>query len=79
MVNSEPLARGVERSYNCVYVQALPYILRAAIDFEARGNGCLIEQCTFENNAGAAIEVLGLKSPQITNLEIRNSRFIKNN
>ncbi|NOY81691.1 MAG: hypothetical protein GXP31_11905 [Kiritimatiellaeota bacterium] len=49
------------------------------IDFEARGNGCLIEQCTFENNAGAAIEVLGLKSPQITNLEIRNSRFIKNN
>ncbi|MCK5802078.1 MAG: right-handed parallel beta-helix repeat-containing protein, partial [Lentisphaeria bacterium] len=52
---------------------------QGGIDFEARGNGCLVEQCTFENNAGAAIEVLGLKSPQITNLEIRNSRFIKNN
>jgi len=49
------------------------------IDFEGHGNGCLIEQCTFENNAGAAIEVLGLKVPQITNLEIRASRFIKNN
>ena len=52
---------------------------QGGIDFEAHGNGCLIEQCTFENNAGAAIEVLGLKSPQVTNLEIRNSRFIKNN
>ena len=49
------------------------------IDFENRGNGCLIDGCTFENNAGAAIEVLGLKSPQTTNIEIRNSRFIKNN
>ena len=49
------------------------------IDFENRGNGCLIEHCTFENNAGAAIEVLGLKSPQTTNIEVRNSRFIKNN
>ncbi len=49
------------------------------IDFENSGNGCLIDRCTFENNAGAAIEVLGLKSPQTTNIEIRNSRFIKNN
>ncbi len=49
------------------------------IDFECRGNGCLIDHCTFENNAGAAIEVLGLKTPQTTNIEIRNSRFIKNN
>jgi len=49
------------------------------IDFENSGNGCLIDRCTFENNAGAAIEVLGLKSPQTTNVEIRNSRFIKNN
>jgi hypothetical protein len=30
-------------------------------------------------NAGAAIEVLGLKTPQTTNIEIRNSRFIRNN
>ncbi|MBT4817715.1 MAG: hypothetical protein HON70_18560, partial [Lentisphaerae bacterium] len=52
---------------------------QGGIDFEALGNGCLVEQCTFENNAGAAIEVLGLKAPQVTNLEIRNNRFIKNN
>lgn len=49
------------------------------IDFEAAGNGSLVDHCTFENNAGAAIEVLGLRSPQTTNVEIRNSRFIKNN
>jgi hypothetical protein len=49
------------------------------IDFENRGNGCLIDHCTFENNAGAAVEVLGLKAPQTTNIEIRNSRFIRNN
>ena len=49
------------------------------IDFENRGNGCLIDHCTFENNAGAAIEVLGLKSPQTTNIEIRDSHFLKNN
>ncbi len=49
------------------------------IDFEAGGNGCLIDRCTFENNAGAAIEVLGLKSPQTTNVEIRGSRFLQNN
>jgi len=49
------------------------------VDFEAGGNGCLIDRCTFENNAGAAIEVLGLRHPQTTNIEIRNSRFIQNN
>ena len=49
------------------------------IDFENSGNGCLIDHCTFENNAGAAIEVLGLAAPQTTNVEIRDSRFIKNN
>jgi hypothetical protein len=49
------------------------------IDFENRGTGCLIDHCTFEKNAGAAIEVLGLKSPQTTNIEIRRSRFIQNN
>jgi len=49
------------------------------IDFENRGDGCLIEHCTFENNAGAAIEVLGLKTPQPRNVEIAGSRFIRNN
>jgi hypothetical protein len=49
------------------------------IDFENTGNGCLIDGCTFENNAGAAIEVLGLQVPQPRNLEITRSRFILNN
>lgn len=49
------------------------------IDFENHGDGCLIDHCTFQNNAGAAIEVLGLKVPQPKNVEIMNSRFIKNN
>jgi len=52
---------------------------QGGIDFEAGGNGCLVDSCTFENNAGAAIEVLGLVSPQTTNVEICNSRFIRNN
>ncbi len=49
------------------------------IDFEARGEGCLIDRCTFRNNAGAAIEMLGLKSPQTRNVEIIGSRFDRNN
>jgi len=49
------------------------------VDFENSGDGCLIEGCTFENNAGAAIEVLGLKVPQPRNVEIAASRFIRNN
>ncbi len=49
------------------------------IDFEAHGDGIVIEDCTFQNNAGAAIEVLGLRSPQPKNVEIRRSRFIQNN
>lgn len=49
------------------------------IDFEARGIGCLVDACTFRNNAGAAIEVLGLKSPQVKDLEIARSRFFRNN
>ena len=49
------------------------------IDFEAGGEGCLVDRCTFRNNAGAAIEMLGLKSPQARNVEIVNSRFDRNN
>ncbi len=49
------------------------------IDFEAGGEGCLVDRCTFRNNAGAAIEMLGLKSPQTPNVEIANSRFDRNN
>ena len=52
---------------------------QGGIDFEAGGDGCLIDGCTFANNAGAAIEVLGLQSPQAKNIEIRNTRFMKNN
>jgi hypothetical protein len=49
------------------------------IDFEAHGKDIVIEDCTFQNNAGAAIEVLGLRSPQPKDVEIRHSRFIQNN
>jgi hypothetical protein len=49
------------------------------IDFENSGDGCLIDHCTFQNNAGAAIEVLGLRAPQTRNVEIANSRFLANN
>ena len=49
------------------------------IDFEARGDGCRIEGCTFQNNAGAAIEVLGLRTPPPRNVRIQGSRFIQNN
>ena len=49
------------------------------IDFENSGDGCLIDACTFENNAGAAIEVLGLSAPQPKNVTIQRSRFIRNN
>jgi hypothetical protein len=49
------------------------------IDFENSGDGCLIDHCTFQNNAGAAIEMLGLRAPQTRNVEIANSRFFANN
>ena len=49
------------------------------IDFEAGGEGCLVDRCTFRNNAGAAIEMLGLRSPQARNVEIAGSRFDRNN
>lgn len=49
------------------------------IDFENSGDGCLIDHCTFQNNAGAAIEMLGLRSPQTRNVEIADSRFLLNN
>jgi len=49
------------------------------IDFENSGDGCLIDHCTFQNNAGAAVEMLGLRSPQTRNVEIANSRFFANN
>ncbi len=52
---------------------------QGGIDFEARGEGCLIDRCTFRNNAGAAIEMLGLKSPQARNIEIAGCRFDRNN
>jgi len=51
---------------------------QGGLDFEATGDGALIDHCTFENNAGPGIEVLGLTRPQPINVEIRNSRFIKN-
>jgi len=51
---------------------------QGGLDFEASGDGALIDHCTFENNTGPGIEVLGLTRPQPINVEIKNSRFIKN-
>lgn len=52
---------------------------QGGIDFEAQGENCLVDRCTFRNNAGAAIEVLGLRSPQTRNVQIRNCKFDRNN
>lgn len=52
---------------------------QGGIDFEAEGENCLVDQCTFRNNAGAAIEVLGLIKPQARNVHIRGCRFDRNN
>ena len=49
------------------------------IDFEFKGENCQIDRCTFRNNAGAAIEVLGLRSPQARNTLISRCRFDRNN
>lgn len=52
---------------------------QGGVDFENQGQGCLIDRCTFRDNAGAAVEVLGLSVPQPRNVEIARSRFIRNN
>ena len=52
---------------------------QGGIDFEASGENCLVDRCTFRNNAGAAIEVLGLRSPQTRNVHIRGCKFDRNN
>lgn len=52
---------------------------QGGIDFEAGGENCLVDRCTFRNNAGAAIEVLGLIRPQTRNVHIRACKFDRNN
>ena len=52
---------------------------QGGIDFEAQGENCLVDKCVFRNNAGAAIEVLGLRSPQARNVHIRGCKFDRNN
>jgi hypothetical protein len=49
------------------------------IDFECLGDNALVEECTFRNNAGAAIEFLGFSTPQAHNTHIRRCRFDSNN
>ncbi len=49
------------------------------IDFETSGENCLVDRCTFRNNAGAAIEVLGLRTPQTRNVHIRGCKFVRDN
>lgn len=48
------------------------------MDFETDGENCLVDGCTFRNNAGAAIEVLGF-SGQTRNIHIRRCKFDRNN
>lgn len=52
---------------------------QGGVDFEAQGENCLIDKCTFRNNAGSAIEVLGLRTPQTRNVHIRGCKFDRNN
>ena len=52
---------------------------QGGIDFEAWGGNGLVDKCTFRNNAGAAIEILGTRSPQMQNLRISGCRFERNN
>ena len=52
---------------------------QGGIDFEAWGGNGLVDKCTFRNNAGAAIEILGTRSPQMQNLRISGCRFECNN
>ena len=52
---------------------------QGGIDFEAHGDNCLVDRCTFRNNAGASIEVLGLRTPQARNVRISRCRFDRNN
>jgi hypothetical protein len=46
-------------------------------DFESAGDGCVIENCTFVDNAGPAIEFLKTRRT-VENVEIANSTFIGN-
>ncbi len=48
------------------------------IDFETGGENCLVDGCTFRNNAGAAIEVLGF-SGQTRNIHVLRCKFDRNN
>jgi len=55
-----------------------------AIDFETDVDGCIIKYCTFENNAGAALEFLANRSVAFDsafsrNVEVYNSFFRNNN
>ncbi|MBQ9431913.1 MAG: right-handed parallel beta-helix repeat-containing protein [Kiritimatiellae bacterium] len=52
---------------------------QGGIDFECGGENCRVEECTFRNNAGASIEVLGLIRPQTRNVHIRRCKFDRNN
>jgi hypothetical protein len=54
----------------------------SAIDFECRNENVLVDGCSFENNAGPAIELLATPNnadPYTRNFVIRNNIFIGNN
>ena len=41
IIDMEPTFAGMQRSYNCPYVQCVPYLVRAAIDLDAPGTTTL--------------------------------------
>jgi hypothetical protein len=54
----------------------------SAVDFEVRNENVLVDGCSFENNAGPAIEILATPNnadPYTRNFVIRNSTFLGNN
>ena len=54
----------------------------SALDFECDNEDAVVDGCTFENNAGPAIEILATPdnpNPYTRNIVIRNCTFINNN
>jgi hypothetical protein len=54
----------------------------SGLDFECDNEDVIVDGCTFENNAGPAIEILatpGYANPYTRNFVVRNCKFIGNN
>jgi len=58
IINMQPLYEGARRSYNCPYIQSLPFMLNAALDFERFGSEVLTPIIHMERGAGEVERVL---------------------